>query len=591
MNLPNSLRPSKWPFFIGDGILVALAGLIGLLAPAPLSATALSVIFGCVALGAILAVLPALLDFGVAQRETEAALQRQLEAQGARLQQASEALAGIAGQLKAAHEATARAVHNAETLPGRLQEKIGEFTAELTARDDEEKAAMAKELEALRDTEGHRATAIAEKIIAATKEFTAAERQVLPALAAAAKLSRELEPALTAATARGEQALIQAATFVDQALTQAAAQFQETTTRGEQAQEQAGAQFQAATARGEHALIQAATLVEQALTQAATQFQTATTRGEKAQEQAATHFQAATARGEQAFGQAAVEIQAALAAVESRVRQTIVAAEHIDSRLADRAASLRQLEQEMDSAFQQKIDQLHAAVDAVETSAPRAVRRVRHEVTPEATEELLGAAPEASASAPVTAALPLMQLSAFPRMKREPLAPQEQPVPAAASPAAPLAVQPETLPMGDTTSAAEMPPKREPRRKPTTRNLGEAVLPGFAESEIVYDDAPSTTSAPARTSDGSTRLLVTAFIGIGNKVFIRGDGPGLSREKGVPMEFISIGKWSWESSDAIDPVTIQLFKNDDIPAQGDPLLLAPGHHVEVTPVFREPDPF
>ncbi|MBK8479324.1 MAG: hypothetical protein IPL39_24505 [Opitutaceae bacterium] len=497
MNLPHSPRPPKWPYFLGDGVLLVLAGLIGLLAPSPLSATALSMIFGCVALGSVLGVLPFLLDFAAGQHEAEAALQLKLEAQNTRLHQSAETIASIAGQLKSAHEATARAVHTAETLPYRLQEKIAEFTTQLQTRDDEEKATMLKELEALRDAEGQRLTAIAEKIQAATKEFLATEQQVMPALTAAVKQSRELEPALVSATARSEKAMTQAA----------------------------------------------------------------------------------------------VELQSAFSAVEVRVRQTIVAAENVDSRLSDRAAALRHLEREIDAALQKKIDQLHAAVCAVETAAPRAARRIRHEA--ETTEQEIDTSDEAQPAAPAPA-LPVMQLTAFPRGKRDPIAPSPPgPLPEEAPQAASAAGATETDPAtaSDPASATETPPKREPRRKPTTRSLGEAVLPGFAEPEIVYDDDPAATAAPTKTADGYTRLLVTAYIGIGNKVFIRGDGPGLSRDKGIPMEFVSIGKWSWETSDAVDPVTIQLFKNDDLPAQGEPLSLPPGHHLEATPVFREPDPF
>ena len=67
----------------------------------------------------------------------------------------------------------------------------------------------------------------------------------------------------------------------------------------------------------------------------------------------------------------------------------------------------------------------------------------------------------------------------------------------------------------------------------------------------------------AASSDGATRLLVTAYIGIGNRLFIRGDGPGLSWDKGVPLQFVSIGKWRWETSEATAPVVFKLYKNDD----------------------------
>jgi hypothetical protein len=88
------------------------------------------------------------------------------------------------------------------------------------------------------------------------------------------------------------------------------------------------------------------------------------------------------------------------------------------------------------------------------------------------------------------------------------------------------------------------------------------------------------------TSDGATRLLVTAYIGIGNRLFIRGDGPGLSWEKGVPLQFVSIGKWRWETNDAVGPVKFKLFKNDEIECSAlGAQNLDPGHQQEVTAAF------
>lgn len=99
------------------------------------------------------------------------------------------------------------------------------------------------------------------------------------------------------------------------------------------------------------------------------------------------------------------------------------------------------------------------------------------------------------------------------------------------------------------------------------------------------DSAPSP-SEPALTHDGYTRLVATAYIGIGNKLFIRGDGPGLRRDKGIPLQFISIGKWRWESAELLFPVKVRLFKNDQIEcaALGE-LTLEPGHHHDVTAKF------
>ena len=76
--------------------------------------------------------------------------------------------------------------------------------------------------------------------------------------------------------------------------------------------------------------------------------------------------------------------------------------------------------------------------------------------------------------------------------------------------------------------------------------------------------APPEISEPAISSDGATRLVVTAYIGIGNRIFIRGEGPGLTWEKGVPLTFVSIGKWRWESHDAVSTVRFRLYKNDQV---------------------------
>ena len=101
---------------------------------------------------------------------------------------------------------------------------------------------------------------------------------------------------------------------------------------------------------------------------------------------------------------------------------------------------------------------------------------------------------------------------------------------------------------------------------------------------MVVEEAPAKAESSA-SSDGATRLLVTAYIGIGNKLFIRGEGPGLSWDKGVPMQFVSIGKWGWASHDATGPVKCKLYKNDEAAALSGEVTLEPGKHVEVTALF------
>jgi len=171
------------------------------------------------------------------------------------------------------------------------------------------------------------------------------------------------------------------------------------------------------------------------------------------------------------------------------------------------------------------------------------------------------------------------------------------------------------VPATGETPTSTPPPKKRPPRKPKGQGAtpppfapasDEPAMPA-AESPAAEADAAAvsvatevaereTSPAPetveakpeesAVSSDGATRLLVTAYIGIGNRLFIRGDGPGLSWDRGVPLQFVSIGKWRWETSDAASAVSFKLYKNDDTEcsALGD-RTLASGEQLEVTANF------
>jgi hypothetical protein len=86
-------------------------------------------------------------------------------------------------------------------------------------------------------------------------------------------------------------------------------------------------------------------------------------------------------------------------------------------------------------------------------------------------------------------------------------------------------------------------------------------------------------------SAGITSLVATAYIGIGNKLFLRGDGPGLSWESGVPMQFLAIGKWGWTTTDATAAVTCRVYRNDDTPMLDENIVIAPGAKTEIAPRF------
>ena len=92
-------------------------------------------------------------------------------------------------------------------------------------------------------------------------------------------------------------------------------------------------------------------------------------------------------------------------------------------------------------------------------------------------------------------------------------------------------------------------------------------------------------SVPKTSSTGTTSVVANVMIGIGNKPYLRGEGPGLNWDEGVPMNFIEIGKWAWSPSRKNASLTVQLFRNDNDPDQSGKVEVKAGEKIEITPQF------
>lgn len=107
-----------------------------------------------------------------------------------------------------------------------------------------------------------------------------------------------------------------------------------------------------------------------------------------------------------------------------------------------------------------------------------------------------------------------------------------------------------------------------------------------AESADMFGEAVPEVRKRARTKANDAVLTVSAFIGIGNKPFLRGSGGGLNWESGVPMDFQEIGKWRWVApADLEEPVEVQVYRNDEDADRKGRHVLEPGQKLEVNPVF------
>jgi hypothetical protein len=86
-------------------------------------------------------------------------------------------------------------------------------------------------------------------------------------------------------------------------------------------------------------------------------------------------------------------------------------------------------------------------------------------------------------------------------------------------------------------------------------------------------------------SDGMTRLIAHAMIGMQNKLYIRGDEPWLSWDDGQQMELIGIGEFAWTMPDLDEPIDVTILLNDQFPAEGESVRLVPGNTIRINPVF------
>jgi hypothetical protein len=160
-------------------------------------------------------------------------------------------------------------------------------------------------------------------------------------------------------------------------------------------------------------------------------------------------------------------------------------------------------------------------------------------------------------------------------------------------PRAPRKPKPESIAPSETVT--ELPVGAAPAaenpiaHQPPIELIAEPVVDDLPAPEN-FSQVPPEENKPAKPAgnpspDGRTRLTVTSYIGIGNKLHIRGEGAGLSWNKGVALQFVSIGRWRWETDKATAPVVFKIYKNDRLEAPNGEITLLPGNELEISATF------
>jgi len=136
--------------------------------------------------------------------------------------------------------------------------------------------------------------------------------------------------------------------------------------------------------------------------------------------------------------------------------------------------------------------------------------------------------------------------------------------------------------------AATDPTPPKPRKKTATEVAG--TKPPAPKTRRTTKKPSSDAEAAAEepgTPESITLTVVAARvdIGFGNHLYLRGSGPGLSWDVGLPMSNAGCDLWTIDLLGARTPISCKFLINDEKWSAGPDYILEPGAQLEVTPLF------
>ncbi len=115
--------------------------------------------------------------------------------------------------------------------------------------------------------------------------------------------------------------------------------------------------------------------------------------------------------------------------------------------------------------------------------------------------------------------------------------------------------------------------------------------PAATKASIAAAKAPAKkTPAPAKrrahiTEPPATFISAKVDVGFGNHLYLRGEGPGLSWDRGIAMDCTAADLWTSTVKGATGPVTFKVLINDTTWCDANDFVAEPGQSITVNPVF------
>ncbi len=154
--MSDSIAPklSKWPFFVGDAVLLCVACFIAYQSKFTLGHWELCFVVLCVAGGALLGILPFLLEYDALVKLAEASALTSAVVQIKNLEGIAVQIAEATGRWQDAQDAADQTARSAREIAERMTSEVQSFTEFLQRANDSERANLRLEVEKLRRTEG-----------------------------------------------------------------------------------------------------------------------------------------------------------------------------------------------------------------------------------------------------------------------------------------------------------------------------------------------------------------------------------------------------------------------------------------------------
>lgn len=137
--------------------------------------------------------------------------------------------------------------------------------------------------------------------------------------------------------------------------------------------------------------------------------------------------------------------------------------------------------------------------------------------------------------------------------------------------------------------AAPAPAKAAEKPAPATAKTAKPAAEKPAKSPAKSTKPAAKTAKPAagQNAQSMVTVVVAKFdVGHGNNLYIRGEGPGLSWESGVPMENAGNDVWVWTTNEVREgTISFKFLVNDEGWSTGDNMTALAGETTTLYPSF------